>query len=400
MIGALDIVSVSFVGMIAGIFLSVAMILNWQVQKRQPGVALWALAYICGSVGLIFSSLRNSLPDIIALVLANVLLDGFVCLLWIGIRHFLGKTSGGWKVAGALLAAHLCFNLYYVIVAPDVAARISGFSTIHAVLSLLCLSEVVRDMRRAAERVVHVVIALVFLVHSVYNIVRLVVTLTGEPIEDLLTAGAFHRFAFVEGIVLSVGLACCLIIVSNQRLRQMLEEQQQQLEKLALTDSLSGLSNRRHFIEAAAREIDRARRYNRPLALIMLDIDNFKSVNDCYGHQCGDDVIRSMSRILRAGLRDQDIVSRIGGEEFAILLPETSGEMAADVAERLRELHAAARVACASGVTVGCTASFGVTELNPLDASIYDLLPRADKAMYAAKNAGRNCVISANAAVG
>ena len=211
----LDVPTISFIGMIAGISLSVVMVLNWQVQKRQPGVALWAFAYICGSTGLILTGLRHILPAILSIVLGNVLLDGFLCLIWIGIRRFVGKTSGGWLAVGMLLAVHFGFNLYYVIAAPDVVARIAGFCAFHAVLSMFCLADMMRGIYRVRERAVHVVIGVIFATHAAYNVSRIIVTLRGGPIDDLLTAGAFQRFAFVEGVVLTVMLACCLIIASN-----------------------------------------------------------------------------------------------------------------------------------------------------------------------------------------
>ncbi|MBS1169170.1 MAG: hypothetical protein H6R01_88 [Burkholderiaceae bacterium] len=395
MIGVLDVKTVSFVGMVAGICLSAAMVLNWQVQKRQPGVAWWAFAWGCGSLGLILSGLRYVLPDFLSIVLGNVLLDLFVCLVWLGIRQFVGKSADCRWWCVLLLLVHFCYNLYFVIATQDIAMRVIGFCAFHIVLSILCIAELLRDEHRVRESLVHTAIGAIFLMHVLYNFVRIVLTVQGGAIPDLMTAGPIHRFAFVEGVVLSVMLASCLIIVSNQRLRLVLEEHQQKLEAMAMTDTLSGLSNRRHFIECAAHEIERARRYSRPLALVMFDIDHFKNINDSYGHQCGDEVIKSIGHTLRAGLREQDIISRIGGEEFAILMPETSGEKAIEAAERLRELQQSARTTCADDVEIGCTASFGVTELNAGDASIYDMLPRADKAMYAAKNAGRNCVVSA-----
>lgn len=162
------------------------------------------------------------------------------------------------------------------------------------------------------------------------------------------------------------------------------------LRRLATTDPLTGLSNRRHFFERGAQELRRAARYRRPLALLMLDIDHFKSVNDRYGHEAGDAVLRDLAERLRAGLRTSDLAGRIGGEEFAVLLPETTAEQAELLAERLR----AAIAADPLGPDLGITVSLGVALAVPASEETLDpVLRRADAALYRAKAGGRNQVV-------
>jgi len=185
--------------------------------------------------------------------------------------------------------------------------------------------------------------------------------------------------------------------MSSQRLQRKLESQQETLEKIASTDILSETGNRRHFLLTASQEIERAQRYKRPLSLIMLDIDHFKQINDSYGHQYGDAVIKALGKILSVQARDSDTVCRIGGEEFAILMPETTREEATTMAERLREIFNMAPMTEAGTQKIFCTASMGIAELSDSDKSIYDLLPRADKRMYRAKQEGRNRIIADHA---
>lgn len=173
---------------------------------------------------------------------------------------------------------------------------------------------------------------------------------------------------------------------------------ERELERRAQTDVLTGLNNRRHFYEQAEQELLRARRYGQQLALLMLDVDHFKQVNDTYGHYAGDAVLRKLSEVCLHTLREIDIIGRFGGEEFVVLMPQTVLEHAMDAAERLRVALAAAEVVIDSGETLRFTVSIGVTCLRADDADIDAVLKRADAAMYEAKNAGRNRVCLAAAA--
>lgn len=169
---------------------------------------------------------------------------------------------------------------------------------------------------------------------------------------------------------------------------------QARLEALATTDSLTGLLNRHTFLQLADKEFARARRYSRPLSVIMIDIDHFKSINDRHGHAAGDEVLRGMSAICQSNLRDSDLLGRVGGEEFVLVLPDTPQTNAVRVAERMREQLAKSPIQPAS-LNLTITASFGVTSLREGDDSLQTLIERADAAMYSAKHGGRNQVKSA-----
>ncbi|WP_448189546.1 diguanylate cyclase [Azospirillum sp. sgz301742] len=167
-----------------------------------------------------------------------------------------------------------------------------------------------------------------------------------------------------------------------------------ELKILATTDPLTGLSNRRAFLSAAERELGRVRRYGRPAAVLMFDIDHFKRINDTHGHAVGDVALQRVAAACRELLRDSDLVGRLGGEEFGVLLPETDTASALDVAERLRAALAAAVVPAPEGATLTLTASIGVAVCEARDGSIEQALGRADRALYRAKGAGRNRIES------
>jgi diguanylate cyclase (GGDEF)-like protein len=159
--------------------------------------------------------------------------------------------------------------------------------------------------------------------------------------------------------------------------------------RLARTDSLTGIANRHHLFEVGAQELSRARRFGHRLSALMLDIDHFKAVNDMYGHASGDEVLRGVARACLDVTRDIDIVARYGGEEFVILLPETDMAGAYLVGERLRE-HVEQTVTETERGAVGVTISVGIAILEPESNELASLLSLADKALYEAKQAGRN----------
>ena len=168
----------------------------------------------------------------------------------------------------------------------------------------------------------------------------------------------------------------------------------QELERLATTDGMTGIYNRRHFLALAELEWNKACRYNRPLTLLLLDIDYFKLINDAHGHQAGDDVIVHLANLAGSCKRATDVLARLGGEEFALLLPETDLPRAEDFAERLRDEVAAHPLVVASQ-PIRATVSIGVAAKSSKTSTFSELINMADKALYEAKRAGRNRVTCA-----
>lgn len=169
---------------------------------------------------------------------------------------------------------------------------------------------------------------------------------------------------------------------------QSLRRSQATLARLVTQDALTNVLNARAFAERLGQELDRNRRYPRPLALLYLDLDDFKIINDTHGHQTGDAVLRLVADAMRSSVRTADVVGRLGGDEFAVLMPETDAQLANEAAKRL--------VAGLRNVfkgTPNVTASIGVVACTATDASTDDLLRRADAAMYDAKRMGKDRVV-------
>jgi diguanylate cyclase (GGDEF)-like protein len=196
-------------------------------------------------------------------------------------------------------------------------------------------------------------------------------------------------------------LARCAAMLRIKKLQDELHAVQRKLEEQSITDGLTGLKNRRFFDERLLEEFGRAQRYSDPVSLIMLDLDHFKRVNDRYGHQAGDLVLRESADLLRGSLRDPDIPARYGGEEFAVILPKTHVQGALAVAERIWRAigektfrHALGEGPGASPpVDLRVTVSIGVAFFPSKDITSAELLVKfADEALYQAKRTGRNSI--------
>jgi diguanylate cyclase (GGDEF)-like protein len=189
--------------------------------------------------------------------------------------------------------------------------------------------------------------------------------------------------------ILTLALAAGIAARLGRPLARMFGE----LSDRAETDALTGLANRRTLDERLDEELDRAQRHGTHLSLVLVDIDDFKKVNDRFGHQCGDDVLRAIAPVFAGSLRELDLAGRFGGEEFALVLPGTTLAGARRVAEQVRKAFAQIAVEGPSGELVHVTASFGASEF-PSCPSIKALIAKADVALYEAKRAGKNRVVA------
>ncbi len=207
---------------------------------------------------------------------------------------------------------------------------------------------------------------------------------TEFPIELSLSVfklqGEWHSFGIVRDIS------------NRKRAEAQLRESEKRYKELSITDGLTKLYNFRHFHNNVQLEIERANRYDRSLALLMIDIDNFKRFNDTYGHLAGDQALAKTGAVIRSALREADTGYRYGGEEFAVILPETVGTGAVQVAERIRQDIAALPILKKAKPSLTMTASMGVSELQAKD-KLSEFIRRADQNLYAAKTEGKNRVI-------
>ena len=227
--------------------------------------------------------------------------------------------------------------------------------------------------------------------YSVFPDLPLLIVVSGAM--DDVTALWWRHMQITLLLALGVSLASLVGAARLVRVLGELSVRTAELQRLATTDLMTGLGNRHHFLAQLYHEFARGRRYGTTLSLLVLDLDFFKQINDGYGHAAGDAALKAFSREAQTCLRELDAIGRLGGEEFGILLPNTGIDQAALVAERIRGAVAHIAIETDFG-TVRFTTSIGVTQSTNEDTSIDTLLARADAALYEAKAAGRNRVVS------
>lgn len=199
--------------------------------------------------------------------------------------------------------------------------------------------------------------------------------------------GQFFFISFSRSLDISGKFSNAIAIIEDITKRKTMEKE---LEKLATTDPLTGAKNRRSFLNLFEKEMKRSKRYNYTLALVMIDIDHFKKINDNFGHETGDKILNLLVAKCHSVLRDSDIFARWGGEEFIILLPETDLLQASSAAERLRGALAQSELRTNDGTNINFTVSIGFTIFGNKNILIDEIIKKADKALYLAKKQGRN----------
>ncbi|MDW7549495.1 sensor domain-containing diguanylate cyclase [Pseudoalteromonas sp. McH1-7] len=224
--------------------------------------------------------------------------------------------------------------------------------------------------------------------HNIKTMLDTVIFKNGIPHGVVCCEGDKIRTWHKDEIAFAEMIADCC---SRRLLVKALWQLQSQLTELAFKDPLTGLSNRRFLMDSAKREMSRHARFEHPFSLMMLDIDHFKKINDNYGHETGDLVLKHFAEICVNTLRLEDCMCRLGGEEFVVLLPNTSINSAMIIAERLRNEIEQARIATPAG-EISVTSSFGVAQVNT-SLPFSHALKAADHAVYQAKAEGRNCVV-------
>jgi diguanylate cyclase (GGDEF)-like protein len=345
---------------------------------------LWSQALFAQALGWFAFVLRGTVPDLVSVMLANLLLLVGLQRVNHAIHRYFDRPLP-WKRDATLLLGAMAYLAAFLWVWPNTTARIVGMTIalvwplVHALL--LFLKRAPRPWPPSWR-----VVALFLAVPVVVLGVRALNQMFGTPVDTILTSHptqiALHLLATLAPVATALGF----VLMVATRL-------QDELREAASTDPLTGLANRRR-VEAQARPwIDDPQA---PLCALMIDVDHFKRVNDRFGHDAGDEALVWLGSHLRVEARRTDLVGRLGGEEFVMLLPGASLDEAAVLAERLRANVAATPMVFEGGEPWPLTISIGVAARLRGDTDVRDLLRRADDAMYEAKRGGRNRVVVAH----
>lgn len=390
MIEALDVRTLAFVS--ALVFLSVTgvLLMVYLTQRVYSGFGHWLGWQAAVTAGVMLFALRGPDPAPTVILLTNVLLLTGPALLFDGLARFHGlyPTRAPVRWNYLLVAVALVAQVWFCLIEPDTNNRIVVFSLTRAIVQLRCAMEPLR-VDSARRSPAFWLLGGILVALSVTELHHAWLGLQPEPIADLLQSGNV-RMALILAIIADILAAYGLVLLTNERLEAELHAARKDIEKLARTDSLTGLWNRRHFEETVEAEIARARRDGTPLSLLALDADHFKRINDELGHHAGDAVLREIATLVGAQVRRSDVLCRWGGEEFMVLVPGTGRDHAAAMAEKIRQGVAAHDF----GLILRVTVSIGVGEVAPGETA-EAWLRRVDAALYDAKQQGRDRVVAA-----
>lgn len=378
---------------IPAVFISIAIlscvmsvaVLGSLFQAHVPGVRLWCVA--SGLLVITSALLLSGTSDMIVVTASSLLVVASLLGLR-GFRQFLDqRTSFAWEYAAT--GVILCMLVYWTFVSPHVDARSAMISALIAYIRFHIGWSVLKYRPPGRPKYAYYFVSIAATLGAVVHVARAI----------SYGLGFAHEAMFLEPTPLNVmflGLATltlpCLsvgmVLLAHDRLSD-------RMERLATFDDLTGVLARRAFIARAEAVTQATAAKNSVYSIAILDIDNFKRINDRYGHAAGDLALAHVASLISHAVRGDDIVGRIGGEEFALLLPFATKEEAGQLVDRLRAIVAASG-SCVPGKDVVSTLSAGVDAYREGD-TLASVMARADAALYAAKASGRNCVVVAPA---
>ena len=374
---ALDPFTILFTTTLTCAALAVAMFsVHVSFRREVAGVGHWAGGLVClVGAGTLFMS-RGLLPDSVALPAANTCLMWGIGLSMVGTRRFYGEPAG-WAIFHAAWLLELAAILWWLLAEPNFPRRAAAFSFFVAIFYVDQLRLVWRNRTR------HFTTAFfgVLLAVQVLNVVtRGVGALAiNADAADMLKHSALANTYLALANFMSLLMTVAFLMLATRRLQKILEQR-------STHDPLTGVLNRRGFLQFFNRVLARQQRAELPLALMEIDLDHFKAINDQHGHAQGDKVLVHVASVIMCAARQCDYVARFGGEEFVVLLPETTLPQAQQLAQRIQ---AQLRDSQAPGLP-SCTVSIGIASQQAAGESLDSLLSRADAALYCAKANGRN----------
>ena len=352
--------------------------------RRRDGLGRWAAALLVNAIGHLLIMLRGLIPDVLSIVVGNLMLSSVFVGLIAAVYQFQGRP-----VRWPLLLAPPALVLVFVSVFIDnFPARVSFVGLVIGLQAVWALLAALSHRHATVGRGQWLLVAGLLLEAVVLGGRALVAISTHTEATNILQSSALQTLTFLATFSVVLISSVGFVFMSRDRADE-------NNRVLAALDPLTGVANRRSLIAALDRDVARAQRMREPMALMMVDIDHFKDVNDQYGHPAGDRVLCSVVNVLRQRVRAQDLVGRYGGEEFMVLLPDTglvgAEQLARELCKAVEESRCPADGVPGPGIAV--TVSIGVFGGRLESGDSWDMLiAAADRALYQAKNNGRNRV--------
>lgn len=373
---------ISFSLMIGSAALSTAFFLAWSNFGRQPHALSWSLAFLAGTLQWATTLNADLFPTEEAYLLVEFAFA--IALITLGLRGHCQRTGCRLLPQNLFPIAALLFVAiaWFVVVQPHAGIRLGAIPACAAASLYLTAYMIIRYRQRTrpSEWAAAVFCAL----FGTAQAVSAGIAFLQGAIHDEALFAAYMHFTFLT-------LPSGYMVMSMFIILMMASDISAKMKRLAVHDQLTGLLNRRGFTEYGERAFATARRNATPLSLIMTDIDRFKYINDKFGHAAGDTALAHFARLVSENRRREDVIARVGGEEFALLLPGMELRNALALADQLCTKVGATPMAL-TGVGLPMTSSFGVASISEKDHSLDDMFRRADRALYRSKRAGRNQV--------
>jgi diguanylate cyclase (GGDEF)-like protein len=378
----LDVNTLFMVTIYVEAILGLLLLFAWAQNTAIHAVCWWGFAHLIRAGSVMLFGMYGSAPDLVTIDLANALLFTAFAVTWTGARVFDGRpVEPIYLVTGAVLWLLVC-RLPAVADNNDLRSLIaSGIITAYTWLTAY------EFWRGRAEQLVSRWPAIFMLfAHGALFLLRtpLVAVLRWSPTNNNMFGSVWLTILSFEALLFTISIAFILLAMAKERteLRH---------RTAAMVDPLTGIANRRSFLQDAALMAKQHSVDPRPTAVLLIDLDHFKSINDRFGHALGDRVLEVFTDTARQSMRSTDLIGRLGGEEFAAVIRDTSRDKAVAVAERIRESFAQAGQTV-DGRPVGATVSVGIVHCQEVVLDMPELLAQADQALYFAKEHGRNRV--------
>jgi diguanylate cyclase len=379
-----DLRTIIFMSMLLTFMLSMLLAITRAHHKEVRGPGYWAVGNLVIGLGMVLVLIQLDAAKILLLP-GMALIGAGLCLFINGIQAFSGRTPNH-RMTIAVFALLLIIDAYFMVAKHDIRATVILSAIIFALIYLYCA-------RLTFSREEGIIGNLYWITSSLYLLMAFLMlgrafyaARADTAVFDSFVAWPVNGYTFMLGAVSQFFISSLFVLMLSYKLNQ-------KLESIATIDGLTSVLNRRGLEDAAVKMQDICKRINLSMAVLLIDIDHFKKVNDTHGHLVGDDVLRHLASVIADILRSSDVLGRYGGEEFCAFLPNTTESDAIGLAERIRAGVEASPL-MVNKVNIKATVSIGVADSVRAGYDFKGLVATADSAMYGAKNGGRNRVMS------